>query len=156
MSAKGNIGPLSFKSISARNKLASNLIEFNKERMNQSYAFPSTLQQAEIHEIANTFGYNSLVNEDGSPSSICPCCKLPINTQALPMNYETTPDVRLDSIEGEEFKLSAGISMFFTFIKMAICYLILRLVLTDAFNLISSAAAGTYCENNPCDSLITS
>lgn len=45
--------------------------------------------------------------------------------------------------------------MFFTFIKMAICYLILRFILMDAFNLISSATAGSYCKVYGCDSLIT-
>lgn len=32
---------------------------------------------------------------------------------------------------------------------MAILYLILRLLLTDLFNLISSTASGTFCSNNP-------
>lgn len=97
-----------------------------------------------------------MVNYDGTPASICPCCQLPINTQELPLNYETTPDVRKDKLDDdEEYKLSSGISMFFTFIKMAICYLILRFILTDAFNLISSATAGSYCRIHGCDSFIT-
>lgn len=77
-----------------RTNLAKELIDFNRERMAKAYAFPATVQQAEIHEIANVYGFNSLVNGDGSPASICPCCNLPINTQELPLNYETTPDVR--------------------------------------------------------------
>lgn len=32
-----------------RSKLASELIEFNREQMAQAYAFPATLEQAEIH-----------------------------------------------------------------------------------------------------------
>jgi hypothetical protein len=96
------------------------------------------------------------VKNDGSPASICPCCNLPINTQELPLHYDTTPDVRLEKLGDEVYKLSSGIAMFFTFIKMAICYLLLRFILTDAFNIISSAAAGTYCRDNSCDSLVTS
>jgi hypothetical protein len=122
--------------------------------MAQSYAFPATIARAEIHEIANIFGFNSLVNSDGSPAAICSCCKLPINTQELRLDYDTTPDITKERLE-EEYYLSSGIAMFFTFIKMAICYLLLRLVLTDAFNLISSMA-GDYCRKNPCDSLLTS
>lgn len=46
--------------------------------------------------------------------------------------------------------------MFFTFIKMAICYLVLRFILTDSFNLISSAAAGSYCHRFGCGTKFTS
>lgn len=68
--------------------------------MAQSYAFPATISQAEIHEIANLYGYNSLVNSDGSPVTICSCCKFPVNTQEIPLNYETTPDIRQGKIIG--------------------------------------------------------
>ncbi len=32
-----------------RTKVANELLEFNRLRMEKAYAFPSTLQQAEIH-----------------------------------------------------------------------------------------------------------
>jgi len=44
--------------------------------------------------------------------------------------------------------------MFFTFIKMSIIFLLLRFLITDLYNLISSTTA-TYCIDNPdkCSSL---
>lgn len=63
--------------------------------MNQTYKFPATIQQAQIHEIANIYGYNLLIEADGSPASVCPCCKLPINTMELPIDYPTTLDLDL-------------------------------------------------------------
>ena len=123
--------------------------------MNQTYAFPATIQQAQIHEIANVYGYNSLVEGDGTPVSVCACCKLPINTMELPIDYPTTLELNTVWVSGE-YKVSSGISLFFTFIKMAICYLILRFILTDSFNLISSGVAGTYCRRLGCGSKFTS
>lgn len=47
MSVRGKVDQLSFsKNNSLRTKLAGNLIEFNKERMNKSYAFPATIFNA--------------------------------------------------------------------------------------------------------------
>lgn len=39
---------------------------------------------------------------------------------------------------------------------MAVCYLMLRFILTDSFNLISSAVAGTYCHKLGCGAKFTS
>jgi hypothetical protein len=37
--------------------------------------------------------------------------------------------------------------MFFTFIKMITCYLILRFLLTDIFNIVTSLTDGNYCKD---------
>jgi len=50
------------------------------------------LEAAEIHNIATSFGFNSLRKDDGSSVAICPCCEMPINTIPLPLSYPTTPE----------------------------------------------------------------
>lgn len=43
--------------------------------------------------------------------------------------------------------LNSGASMFFTFIKMTIVYLLLRFIITDGFNLVTNFLA-TYCNDS--------
>jgi hypothetical protein len=45
-----------------------------------------------------------------------------------------------------KYKLNAGTSLLFTFIKMAIIYLALRFVITDGYNLITNILAEN-CKN---------
>ncbi len=46
----------------------------------------------------------------------------------------------------KKFKVSSGVSMFFTFIKMAICLLIVRFLISDCFNIVTSLKDGNYCK----------
>lgn len=131
----------------SQSAVANKLIEYNQQRLDKIYSFPATTEQALIHEMASSYGHNTLLNEDGSPVAVCPCCEMPINTLPLPLAYPTTPG--LHDHPREEYKLSAGMSLFFSFIKMAVVYLCMRFLVTDAFNLLSSAAGGSYCESYP-------
>lgn len=72
------------------------------------------------------------------------------------MSYGTTPKKEQVKAGGEIFLLNAGSAMFFTFIKMAIVYLLLRFLISDCYNLITNTNAKScddvaniqHCKNN--------
>lgn len=101
------------------------------------------------------FGYNP----GRVGNVICPCCNQNINTEDISLCYDTTnipEDVLAD--ETKDFKLLSGVSLFFSFIKMLIVYLLFRAIFTDVFNMVSSYIAGKHCrEFSDCqESLFTS
>ena len=111
--------------------------------MERMYQYPAKLANALMHKKANEFGYNSK-NINGKPAPLCPCCELPINTVRIKLKYGTTPSKEQVKAGSNIFLLNPGSTMFFTFIKMTIAYLLLRFILSDCYNLISNTSA-TSC-----------
>jgi hypothetical protein len=110
------------------------------------YRFPASNKEADIHKRANRFGYNAPFMKDETAAPICPCCENSVNTVPIPLCYGTSPD---PIVAGEaKFLLNSGTAMYFTFIKMCICYLLLRFLICDAFNMFTSYL-GHYCKQNP-------
>jgi hypothetical protein len=82
---------------------------------------------------------------DGSTTPICPCCEVAVNTIPVPLAYGTIPG---EIKAGERrFLLNPGTSMYFTFIKMCIFYLLLRFLICDAYNMWTSSQAHFCAEN---------
>lgn len=124
--------------------------KYDRHRIEKMYDFPANYKQALIHKKANEFGYNAKYIDKNKLSPLCSCCELPINTVRIKMKYGTTPSSDKVKAGTDVFLLNSGSSMFFTFIKMSICYLLLRFLISDAYNLITSLMA-TYCKDNPHD-----
>lgn len=59
------------------------------------YRCPPNDEDAKVHKVASTFGYNPTF-EKGEKITVCPCCELPINTITLPMSISTTPKIGVD------------------------------------------------------------
>lgn len=110
------------------------------------YRFPASVKEALVHKRASQFGYNSPEMRDGTKTPICPCCENPVNTIELPLSYDTIPAV--PKVGDQKFLLNSGTSLYFTFIKMCIGYLVLRFLICDAFNMWTSYH-GHYCKENP-------
>jgi len=49
--------------------------------MKQTYAFPATMNGAQIHFLASKYGYNPPAADSKEKQAICSCCKQFINTQ---------------------------------------------------------------------------
>lgn len=107
------------------------------------YQYPAKLSNALMHKKANEFGYNSKTI-NGKPAPLCPCCELPINTVRIDLQYGTIPSKDNIKAGSKIFLLNPGTAMFFTFIKMAIAYLLLKFILTDCYNLVTNTLA-TSC-----------
>lgn len=61
MSLRGRV-PNNANYSQSKSSYANAMIEFNEKRMSQTYAFPAKFVEAEIHDMATTFGYNSLLD----------------------------------------------------------------------------------------------
>lgn len=92
-----------------------------------------------MHTRAAKFGYTPI--NKAHKRTICACCNLPVDKEDIDIMHDTT---NIYEVEGE-FKLSSGVVMFFSFIKMLIYYLILRAIITDSFNLVTNFAVGQQC-----------
>ena len=92
-----------------------------------------------MHTKAAKFGYTPI--NKGHKRNICACCNLPVDKEDIDIMHDTT---NIYEVEGE-FKLTSGVVMFFSFIKMLIYYLILRAIITDSFNLVTNLAVGEQC-----------
>jgi hypothetical protein len=125
---------------------------YKKEKMNRIYAFPADPLAAEVHKQAIKFGYNSPLMKDGTVAPICPCCENLVNTVPLPLCADTSPISFCGGADvgaGQSvFALSPGASLYFTFVKMCVYFLLLRFLVSDLYNLWTSGQ-GHYCERNP-------
>ena len=74
------------------------------------------------HRQANKFGRYS-----NQRLEVCPCCEERVDNVPYPFCMSST-----------HTDLPASVALFFQFLKMVIVYLVLRLVLADAFNLITN------------------
>ena len=95
--------------------------------------------------------------KNGDNVPICPCCENYINTVDIPLSYPTPPN-RTPTQSDEAFLLPADVSLYFTFIKMVIIFLLLRFLVVEFYNL-STSLNGQYCQNylsnpkNPTDKI---
>lgn len=127
-------------------------LQYSQDRLKKMYTYPGNINEAELHRVANQFGYNSkYIKDKNNPKNrylapVCSCCELPINTQSIDLDYPTTPcedDIKAGK---PKYRLDACTSLFFNFIKIAILYLILRFFITDGYNLITNIFAQN-CKN---------
>lgn len=116
---------------------------YEELRLDRMFKYPANYQEALIHRYANKFGYNSGKMKDGTDTPICPCCEIYINTLEIPLTYPTLPN-RNPTPEDPVFLLPANISLYFTFIKMVIGFILIRLIVVDLYNLVTSLN-GRYC-----------
>ena len=117
--------------------------DYDRDRLNKMYSYPCEYDAAIMHKQATKFGYHTKNMKNGEPAPLCPCCETPINTTKIDLCYETTPSKDIVKVGQKRYMLDSGSAMFFTFIKMCIVYLLLRFLLTDGFNVITSLMA--YC-----------
>lgn len=98
------------------------------------YQYPANYKEALMYRNATSYGYNS----QAEGPKICRYSQLPINTVPIPLCYDTTP--RKSKIkEGKpKFMMDAGSTMFFTFIKIVVAYLLLRILVVDLFNIVTN------------------
>ena len=73
---------------------------------------------------------------------MCPCCSQPINTENISLSSPTTDP------NDKGFLLNTSATLFFSFIKMAICYSIIMFLVCGLFNLLTSLD-GNYCVKHP-------
>jgi hypothetical protein len=116
---------------------------YEELRLDRIFRYPASYQEALIHRDANKFGYNSARMKDGTDTPICPCCEIYINTMEIPLDYPTLPN-RAPSPEDPVFLLPANICLYFTFVKMVIGFILMRFVIVDLYNLVTSLN-GRYC-----------
>jgi hypothetical protein len=85
---------------------------------------------------------------DGTEAPVCPCCQNLVDTMPIPIEYGTSPFYFCGepNIKAGDrvFLLDSGTSMYFIFIKMCIYYLLMRFLVCDLYNIISSHG-GHFC-----------
>ena len=112
------------------------------------YRFPATNLNAEIHKQATKFGYNcpTFKNKEGKTiiSPVCPCCGYLVTTYEIPICYPTLPSQ--PALGENKFLLTNEASLFFLFVRMAICYMLFRFLILDAYVMYLSIW-GSYCQN---------
>ena len=97
-----------------------------------------------MHKRASKYGYSNKKLKHGDDVPICPHCENYPSTIDLNLCYHTHPH---PPVEGSNvFLLQTGVSMYFNFVKIVIIYLIMRLVIVDAYNILVSAN-GHFCRN---------
>lgn len=114
------------------------------------FSYPASFEEALLHRKARKFGYSSSKMEDGSDAPKCPCCENYVNTVEIPLNYQTQPDQR-PSLTDYVFLLPASICLYFTFVKMLITYMIVRFLMLDLYNIVTSFK-GRFCTFMSADS----
>ena len=53
---------------------AEDVIKISTEKLNRTYSFPARMEDAKIHVLATSFGFNSPLTKDGNSAPVCPCC----------------------------------------------------------------------------------
>lgn len=113
--------------------------------------YPANVGGAQIHRQANKYGYHPKIR--GEPTKVCACCEEPFQNEEIPICYSTTSFNEEQKLGYEEFKLQPGIALFFQFIKLAIFYIIFRILLCDTYNIVTNIL-GSFCQEisaeNPC------
>jgi hypothetical protein len=127
--------------------------ESNLIQLNRTYAVPASFKEANIHRLANSYGYvNSKIRNHERGDSVemvpeCPCCENLVSRVEIPLCYSTHPQD--PQVDHQVFLLSSNTAMYFSFVKMAIVYLVIRVLVFDAYNLYSSIN-GQYCQHHQC------
>ena len=142
--------------------------EFGK-RLERRYKFPASFNEAKVHQRAHRNGYKSSTSyfeikgkDEERSTMLCPCCENFVNTVDIPLCYSTYPQGQdatqtqnkeiMGYIAGSTrnfentFQIQSGISLFFCFVKLALTYLMIRLVVMDLYNIITNSF-GHYCSS---------
>lgn len=106
------------------------------------YQFPADYKEARVHQMASKFGYSTGKLKNNEEVPVCPCCESQTSNMELPLCYSTIPGK--PEVGHDVFLVNTDVSMYFTFIKMAIIYLILRFIVFDLYNILMSSKGG-YC-----------
>jgi uncharacterized protein YegP (UPF0339 family) len=102
------------------------------------------LKEAQVHKIASKFGYRHHKLANGENVPVCPCCENHTSTMDIPLCYSTTPDPPQEG--NQVFLVATDCSLYFIFVKMVIYYLILKVLIFDAFTIYASSK-GSFCTN---------
>lgn len=112
--------------------------------MDKIYRYPADFEEAVAHAESFRFGYKPKTLINGKANPRCPCCDNLLGTIPLSFcSYPTDPKVIKDE---NIFLLPNGVSIYFTFIKLLIYYLVLRLIFFDVW-VIFFSQYGDYCSN---------
>ena len=117
--------------------------ELDKNRL--KYQYPASVAAAQVHRQASKFGYNKTYQ--GEPPRLCPCCMERVETEDIGLCYPTTDIGIAEELGYEQYQLSSGISLYFSFLKMALTYLAFRFLISDGFNLITNIVFGKHCQS---------
>eukprot|EP00919_Chromeraceae_sp_WS-2016_P055462 GHVR01131858.1.p1 GENE.GHVR01131858.1~~GHVR01131858.1.p1 ORF type:complete len:150 (+),score=4.34 GHVR01131858.1:1029-1478(+) len=143
----GGINPSNFTQMAQMieiNKIQADLVQQTVkrqiERNKETYGYPAVIGKAKIHRDSIKYGFDPDLK--GSTPTVCPCCMHRINKQEIKICYGTT-DLSPDQINDyEEFQLTSDVSLFFSFIKVCMYYLIIHLIFSAGFNLYSNFTFG--------------
>jgi hypothetical protein len=114
------------------------------EKLSRLYRFPANYKEAQVHAHASKFGKSHQKLKDGTLVPVCPCCENLTSTKLIPLCYHTTPS---PPQPGEEiFMIATDVSLYFLFVKMCIFYLLLKMLVFDAYTAFMSSQ-GQYCAN---------
>jgi hypothetical protein len=90
------------------------------ERDRETYAYPASIGKARLHRHASKFGFRRDLK--GEIPVVCPCCKLRMDNEPIEICYSTSENSLEVEQNYEEFKLTPGIAVFFSFLKATIFY----------------------------------
>lgn len=117
---------------------------FDAEKLNRMYRYPASFKEAKLHKLASKFGYSHHTLQNDDKVAVCPDCESLTSTMEIPLCYSTTP---AQPEEGKDvFLVATDASLYFIFVKMVIFYLIMKMIVVDAWTLYSSLH-GQMCAN---------
>lgn len=117
------------------------------------YEVPASFHKAHIHEQAYKFGINTITTQAENRGVRCECCDHYVAYEELSLCHSVEIKKKSDSNSSasrtsakKRLQLPLGVSMYFSFIKMVIKYLIMRFIVFDIYNIYISMY-GDYCSN---------
>lgn len=117
---------------------------FDKEKLDRLYKYPASLKEAKVHKLSSAFGYRHYKLANGESVPVCPCCENRTSTMEIPLCYPTTPDPPQEG--NPVFLVATDSSLYFIFVKMVIYYLIMKVLIFDAFTVYASSK-GSFCSS---------
>jgi len=125
--------------------LVQGIIDESKERLNRMYKYPADYKEAKVHEMATRFGYSYNKLKDGETVPVCPCCQNLTSTMEINICYSTSPNK--PEVGQPVFLVATDTSLYFYFVKMVVIFLLMKLLVVDAFVLYASTQ-GQFCHQN--------
>ena len=95
-----------------------------------------------VHKRATKYGYSNRKLRDGADVPVCPDCENYPSTMDIGLCYPTHPHAPVE--KEDVFLLQTGVSMYFTFAKMVIIFLVIRFLVVDIYN-VAASAGGHFC-----------
>lgn len=108
------------------------------------YRYPADYEEAKVHEMASRFGYRHNKLKNGEQVPVCPCCQNYTSTIEIEICYGTSP--RKPEVGAPVFLVATDTSLYFYFAKMVIVYLLMKLLVVDAWVFYASFQ-GQFCNH---------